>query len=51
MIGQGYGSSVPKGKYEGFGSTPINRGDNLVTQVRPNQNFCLLKLLFLTPES
>ncbi|XP_068239668.1 AP-4 complex accessory subunit Tepsin-like [Palaemon carinicauda] len=33
-VGQGYGSSAPKGKYEGFGSSPITRNDNLVNQVR-----------------
>ncbi|KAG7162221.1 AP-4 complex accessory subunit Tepsin-like [Homarus americanus] len=31
---QGYGSQASKGKYEGFGSSPINQGDNLVNQVR-----------------
>ncbi|KAK7083922.1 hypothetical protein SK128_006587 [Halocaridina rubra] len=33
-IGQGYGSSEPKGKYEGFGSSPLKRSDNFASQVR-----------------
>ncbi|XP_064117611.1 AP-4 complex accessory subunit Tepsin-like isoform X1 [Macrobrachium nipponense] len=34
LVGQGYGSSAPKGKYEGFGSSPLPRNENLVSQVR-----------------
>ncbi|XP_069192009.1 AP-4 complex accessory subunit Tepsin isoform X2 [Procambarus clarkii] len=31
---QGYGAQAAKGKYEGFGSSPVNQGENLVNQVR-----------------
>lgn len=31
---RGYGSYGTKGKYQGFGSSPVSQGENLVTQVR-----------------